>query len=111
MSYIIPKEVIDKKEEAQLNKLNERYNKLTTPNVIQNTGKIVGDKVAKLLPENFKLTAENVKNGITEGELVKNCLDVVAKGFKVLEENAAKVTVSESKIIKEINEHINLILI
>lgn len=98
--YIMPYPVIDSKEEESFSKLLERYEKLTRPNVLAKAG----NKVAEVIPEPVKQAGQNIKEGITEQELYKQCMNVVAKGFHVLEEQAAKTSISEASIVKKISK-------
>lgn len=98
-NYIMPYPIIDSKEEESLRKLTDRYERLVKPNVLVKAG----SKVAEVIPEPVKQVGQNIKEGITEQELYKQCMNVVAKGFHILEQQAAKLSVSEALIVKKIS--------
>ncbi len=98
--YIMPRPIINKKEVASLEVLTEKYKKMTEPSKIAKAGK----KVVELLPESVKKAAKAVKDEVAEMELYEQCMRVVADGFKILEAQAAKASVSENYIVKKIND-------
>ena len=98
-AYFKPVPIINKKESESLKTLTERYEKLTKPTIISKAGK----KVAQIIPAPIKKAGETIKQTITEAELFAECMKVVAKGFTVLEENAAKTTISEKSIVEKVN--------
>lgn len=97
--YLIPHPMIDKKEEESLEKLTERYEKLTTPGMVAKAGK----KVSEIVPGPIKEVAKVTKENIKEAELFVQCMKVVAEGFGILEKQAAKMTISEDAIVKKVN--------
>lgn len=98
--YIVPKPVIDKKEETSLVSLTERYNKLIEPGMISK----VGAKVSETIPQSVKKIGCSIKGTISEAELFAKCMKVVVEGFAILEKQAAKMSVSEISIVKQINK-------
>ena len=97
--HVVPEPLINKKEEESLKKLTERYEKLTKPTVLAKAGK----KVGELMPTAVKKAGKVAKETVTEAELFRQCMKVVADGFGIIEKNAAKYTVSEAAIVKKIN--------
>lgn len=98
-TYIIPTPVLNKKEVSSLTVLTERYEKLTKPGIIAKAG----NKISEIIPEPVKQFGSSVKDSITEAELFAQCMKVVAEGFNLIEKQAARMTISETAIIKKIN--------
>lgn len=97
--YEIPKPLINKKEEKELALLTVRYKKITSPSRISKASK----QICEYIPESIKNAGKSVGNNISQAELYKQCMKVVAEGFSVLEKQAAKMTISESAIVKKVN--------
>ncbi len=60
-----------------------------------------GDKVIDVLPEQVKKLGTGVGHA---QELYIQSMKIVADGFKIVEEHAAKFTISEKSILKKLNE-------
>lgn len=95
----VPKPILDDREYEELDRLTERYEKLMEPGPV---GKAV-KKVGEIVPAGIKDKAAGLGNAITEQEVYEQALKLISKGFKALEEQAARVTVSENRVIKGIN--------
>lgn len=100
--YIVPEPVLNQKESKALTELTERYNKLITPGILAKTG----SKIGKTIPEPVKKIGGNIKDTITEAELFAQCMKVVGKGFHILEKQAARMSISETAIVKQVNKSI-----
>lgn len=98
--YVLPKPIVNKREEETLVTLTDKYEKLISPNIVAKAGKKVADKV----PDTIKLAGKVVKDYVTQQEFFEECMKHVADGFAVLEKQAAKASISESTIVKKINE-------
>ncbi len=96
----IPNPIIDKKEEDTLDILTEKYIKIIEPNKVAK----LGSKVAKLIPEKIKNLGNDISISISEKELYSQMMDLVSTGFKTIEEQAAKFSISEKQIINKINK-------
>ena len=99
-TYIVPELIIDAKEEKALTTLTETYNKMVAPSAVNKAMKKVGEKVPQVVKDTF--TAAGSK--ISEAELFAKSMEVLGKSFQVLEQFAAKVTISESEILKQVNQ-------
>lgn len=97
--YNLPDPIVDSKELKAIDELTKRYDKLCEPSVVSKAG----EKVAKLLPEKVKELGRNTKSVITEQELYAQAMGIISKGFKAVEEQAARFVVSEKTIVKNIN--------
>lgn len=91
--------VIDSKEEDSMEVLNARYEKLIQPTI---PSKVL-NKAKDLLPENFQNQIMKIGNSISEQELYAKMIEIVGSGFDILVTNAAKVSLSEEYIVKQIN--------
>ena len=99
-TYIIPELIIDAKEELALTTLTETYNKMVAPTVVNKAMKKVGEKVPQVVKDTFSAAGGK----ISEAELFAKSMEVLGKSFQVLEQFAAKVTISESEILKQVNQ-------
>ena len=99
-TYIIPEQIIDAKEEKALVTLTETYNKMVAPGV---AGKAMA-KVGEVIPQGVKDVVASTGKKISETELFLKSMEYLAKSFQTLEQFAAKVTISEAEIIKQVNQ-------
>lgn len=97
--YVIPNPIVDVDECESLITLTEEYEKLIKPGLARKAG----DKVMEFVPDDFKGSFEGVKKSVQDANLYKNAMEVVVKGFKIIEEQAAKYSISESVILKKID--------
>ena len=99
-TYIIPELLIDAKEELALTTLTETYNKMVAPSAVNKAMKKVGEKVPQVIKDTFAAAGGK----ISEAEVFTKSMEVLGKSFQVLEQFAAKVTISESEILKQVNQ-------
>lgn len=92
--------VLDARELHDLDLLTKRYEKLCEPGPIAK----VGRKAVQLIPTEIKDQAGHLGHAISEQELYQQAMDVVARGFKILEQQAARLTVSPSVVVRHVNE-------
>lgn len=97
----VPVPVLDKREEETLDALVARYNKLIAPGNIAKISK----KARELVPEKVKTLAKDVGISISEQQIYSQMMDLVGKGFKAIEEQAARFSISENQIIARINKN------
>ena len=97
----IPDLIVDEKEQQMLITLSDRYEKYIKPGVIAKIGK----KAGELVPEKVKQFGKEIGANISEKELYMQVMNVMADGFKIIEEQAAKCTISEKQILKNINKN------
>lgn len=93
-------DVLDKKEMDSLDRLNDRYEKLTKPGHLAK----LGERATEIIPNGVKNIFEGVGKSISEQELYIQAMNQVANGFKTIEEQAAKLSVSEQKIVKDLQK-------
>lgn len=96
----VPSPLVNSIEKDALDILTERYNKLIEPGIIAK----VGAKVGQLLPDSIKELGKAAGANITAQELFVQTIRVISDGFAVLEEQAAKLSVSEKQILNRINQ-------
>ena len=99
-TYIIPEQILDAKEENALVTLTDSYNKMVAPSVIN---KAMG-KVGEIIPQGVKDAVSATGKKVSETELFLKSMEYLAKSFQTLEQFAAKVTISEAEIIKQVNQ-------
>lgn len=97
--YQLPIPVINRKESESLDLLADRYNKLTQPNRIVR----IGEKAKDLIPDGLINFGSGMAENISSFEIYQRAMEIASDGFKVLEEQLAVFTISEQKIIHDIN--------
>ena len=100
--YGAPTPILDDKELKLLDNLKQRYEKKISPGFIQKNIKLLSEKASSLIPLQTKDKISDIGEHITEAELYKEALNVVAKGFQVIELQASKITVSKKSIVESI---------
>lgn len=99
-TYIIPEQILDAKEEKALVSLTEAYNKMVAPSAVNKAIKKVGEKVPQVVKNTISAAGEK----ISEAEIFVKSMELLGKSFQTLEGLAAKVTISEKEIIKQVNK-------
>lgn len=92
--------VLDKRELAELDRLKSKYEKMVEPGMLAKAGKVV----ASVIPKPLKEAVTNAGETVTEQQFYTEAMKVVATGFKILEEQAAKVTICEKAVIEKANK-------
>lgn len=95
-----PYPIIDAKESRSLDQLTEKYKKMIAPGKVAKTVKKVGD----LIPEEVKAAGATLGEKITEQELYQRAMELIALGFKTVEEQVAKYTISKDMVLVSINK-------
>ncbi len=101
--YAIPMQIIDDKEALALDNLTKAYEKMIAPNAVNKAINKAGEKV----PEPVKKALAEIKDTVSANELFIKSLEVLGHSFQTLEQFAAKVTLSEEEVIKQINAEIS----
>lgn len=99
--FDLPTPIIDQQELASLDRLTARYDKLIEPSKIAKLGK----KAGQLVPQKIKDLSRDIGLSISEQELYAQMMSVVASGFKAIEEQAAKFSISEEQILNKVNQY------
>lgn len=97
--YVLPAPIIDCQEKQTVKALAARYNQMQDPSFLAKAGR----KLSGVVPNSIKNLMKDVNGSISETELYQQAMNVIAEGFKILEEQAAKFTISEDTIIKKVN--------
>lgn len=98
--YVIPRPVVNKKENQSLEELTQEYEKMIAPGKLAKAG----EKIGEAIPKPVKDAVRQITSNITEAELYEQCMKIVAKGFGELEKSAAKMTVSEKRIVSQVDK-------
>ncbi len=98
-TYIEPRPVVNDKEKQYLDKLTKQYEYLIKPGRFAKAGKKVFDKIPKSVKNGINALKEEIKGA----ELYEAFIQKVAKGFEELEKHAAKITVSEKRVVKQVD--------
>lgn len=96
----VPVPIVNQKEQAAFEELTERYNKLTAPSKITQAGK----KIGNLVPQKVKSLGSDLTKTISAQDLYKQAMELAASGFKIVEEQAAKFSINEKTILKQVND-------
>lgn len=96
----MPVPVLNQKEQELLDTLTARYNKMIEPSKIAKIGK----KAGELVPEKIKTIGKDLGISISEQQLYTQMMDLVGKGFKTIEEQAARFSINEKQIVAKINK-------
>lgn len=96
----IPVPVVNQKENEALEILTDRYNKLIEPGIIAK----LGTKAEELIPQKLKIWGRDIGLNISEQEIYTQMMNVIGSGFKTIEEQAAKFSISEKQILRQINQ-------
>lgn len=96
----IPNPVLDSKEMKSLNDLTNTYKKLTEPGVIHKAINATG----KLIPEQIKQGISNIGLSISQQQLYSQMMNIITEGFKIVEQTASKISISEESILKNIEK-------
>ena len=94
-------DILDKKEIDSLDRLNNRYEILIKPGHLAK----LGERVAEIIPERVKEIIGGVGNSISEQEIYIQAMTQITNGFKIIEEQAAKLSVSNQKIVENLQKH------
>ena len=89
-------EFLDKKEIDSLDRLNERYEKLTKPSQLAKLEK----NAVKIIPNGVKNIFGKVGESISEQELYMHAMNQISNGFKIIEQQAVRLSISEQQIEK-----------
>ena len=65
----------------------------------------LGKKAGEFIPEKIKSIGKDLGITISEQELYSQMVEVIGKGFKIIEEQASKYSISEKQIIKRISKN------
>lgn len=106
-NLIVPNPVINLDESKQLELLQQKYEKMMTPNVIVKTGKKLSAKVGEYVPDKVKEAGVTLSDALTEADFYKKAMEYAASGFAELEKIAAKMTVSEKRAVQKVNKTID----
>ena len=102
-NWVLPDPLLTNRELAELEALTEQYEKMVAPSKL----KQLTDKAGSKIPENLRATVGDALDGLTseiqQQELYAQVMKQVVDGFKVIEEQAAKYSVTEAQIVEAAN--------
>lgn len=109
--WVLPDPLLTNRELAELEILTEQYEKMVSPSKI----KQLADKVGSKIPENLRLAVGDavgeLSSEIQQKELYAQVMRQVVDGFKVIEEQAAKYSVTEAQIVEAANATLDSVAI
>jgi hypothetical protein len=96
---------LDQKEIKLLESLSKEYQDFIEPSVVQKGFNKVQDKASNLVPEKIKGSwSENMKKA-TEWEVIQKAFEKAGKGFGVVQENTARLTLDKKRIIEALHKN------
>ena len=109
--WVLPDPLLTNRELAELEILTEQYEKMVSPSKI----KQLADKVGSKIPENLRVAVGDAVGELTgeiqQKELYAQVMRQVVDGFKVIEEQAAKYSVTEAQIVEAANATLDSVAI
>lgn len=99
-AYKRDNEYLDEKEWGAIDRLTREYEKLTEPDAIAKAGNAIGS----IMPKQITQLGKSLGGAVAEQRVFEEAMKVIAKGFKIVEQQAAKTTVNEADIIAKVNE-------
>lgn len=97
--YDVPVPMLCQRELDELDNLTARYEKMIKPGLISRTGQAIGEKI----PQSLKKFTKELSSDLAEQKLYTQMMEFIGSGFKTLEEQAAKLSVSEKRVIEKVN--------
>ena len=101
--WVLPDPLLTNRELAELEVLTEQYEKMVSPSKL----KQLTDKAGSKIPENLRTAVGDAVDGLTseiqQKELYAQVMKQVVDGFKAIEEQAAKYSVTEAQIVEAAN--------
>lgn len=98
--YELPNPILNEEEKNEIDLLTNNYKKMIEPSKISKVTK----KAGELIPSQVKNLSKEIGKSITEKEIYAQMMKLVQEGFKTIEEQAAKYSISEDQIKKRINK-------
>jgi hypothetical protein len=94
---------LNTKEIELLRSLTKEYEHFIAPGFVTRNFKIVQSKVSKLIPMQVQNSADELTKKISESDLINQTLEVAGKGFFILQQQSAKLTISKNSILNDIS--------
>lgn len=99
---LVPNPILDQKELDKIDQLTIEYEKFHEPGPITKSLSKVGDSINQVIPKEIKQYFDGMQKGISEADLMKQALKVVADGYSQVQSRAAQLTVSKNTVLKRI---------
>lgn len=101
--WVLPDPLLTNRELAELEVLTEQYEKMVSPSKL----KQLADRAGSKIPENLRAAVgdavDDLSSEIQQKELYAQVMKQVVDGFKIIEEQAAKYSVTEVQIVEAAN--------
>ena len=101
--WVLPDPLLSNRELGELEVLTEQYEKMVSPSKL----KQLADKAGSRVPENLRAAVvdavDELASEIQQQELYAQVMKQVVDGFKIIEEQAAKYSVTEAQIVEAAN--------
>lgn len=101
--WVLPDPLLTNRELAELEVLTEQYEKMAAPSKLKQLTDMAGLKI----PENLRTAVgdavDELTSEIQQQELYAQVMKQVVDGFKTIEEQAAKYSVTEAQIVEAAN--------
>lgn len=100
--YLLPDPILDEKELAKIPALAKQYQDMTKPKGLAKIGKSIGE----IIPQSAKDMAKEMGDNLADQQVYKRALEVIASSFKMIEEQASRMTISPESVIHNLNENL-----
>lgn len=93
--------VLDKKEELDLDRLTNDYEKFLEPSALNKFTSLAKKTINDVTPTMVKDIAKSGMDSITQADLWKQVMQMAGEGFILLQGVSSKYTINENEIIKK----------
>ncbi len=100
---IYPNPILDAREESLIAKLQKDFEGFIKPGPVERGLKTITGAVGRLIPQKLKGVFSSAKAAAGNWQLVKQTLDIAAKGFQTLTHHAAKLAVSKPGLVEKLS--------
>ncbi len=104
MRFIPPDPLLDRREEALVTELTEKYKKLTSPGYIAKAVSKARNRLLAVTPERARRLAQEAVDVAAEWEIIKRVLDHAGRGFAELSAQASRFTFSHDAILRALHD-------
>lgn len=106
---VLPKPILDAQEMDKIDILTEDYEKFMEPGFIAEAMEVARESIDNVMPQLVKDYIQKLSTVVSEADLIRQALEVVAQGFVEVEKLAAKLTINKEVIVKRLNKENPLI--
>jgi len=94
---VVPEPMLDNRELKELDALTKRVEKLEEPGILAKAG----GAISQIVPSQVKDVVASAADAVQSQRLYEEAMGIIAKGFQVIEEQAARFTIDEQAVLDE----------